>query len=378
VSEYARSRHVEHPVVFQVSARMAWEDPERSGLTAVWEYIRSTVTGGLHFLYKMESLVSTAAHVLDRLDEAIATEAMALSEDKAELERIENHLRRGRESSLRDVEVLKGRLIASYAKLAGDVTAEFEAGLGLVGLFKNTLQGLLTRKNVFKAWLDELHGTFNERFSTSVDAISREAAGHIADNIVFIVESLLDELRGSRSCPVRKGLDLSESTRRRLKVVDDVIANVLALLSGDTLSDRLRPQGLQKIGDQAMMGGFITAVGAIITATAHAVVFDVTGGIFTTLGALLAINTLAFKRRSVVARFREGFEQGRVRFEEELGEKLISQVGLIYADLESAFRPFFANIAEREERVNGLQDQSLVIRRALAVKLKRVEEMRKE
>jgi hypothetical protein len=153
---------------------------------------------------------------------------------------------------------------------------------------------------------------------------------------------------------------------------------VLGLLSDDTLNDRLRPQGLRKIGDQAMVGGFITAIGAIIAATAHAVVFDVTGGIFTTLGALLAINTLVFKRRSVIARFREGFEQGRVKFEQELSEKLVSQVGLIYADLESAFRPFFANIAEREERVGALQDQSLVIRRALAVKLKRVEEMRRE
>jgi len=366
VAEYASERGLADPRIFQVSAKLAREGKPGSGMEDVWAFITSTVTGGRHYLLKMESLIQTGLLVLDGVQTDLRAHAEALDRDRAERETITRYMARSKEYSLRDVELLKAKLVEAYQRNAVATVQEFREGLSIGSLVRTSLGGVFKKRKPLNDWLESLAATFSQRFSREVEAVSQEAAGRITENISQVMETLLEELKSTRK---PQGLRVSGITSKRLAVINTCIDNVLTMLRDESLSGRLRPTGLERMGEHAMVGGFLTAVGAIIAATVHTVFFDVTGGILTTLGALLAINTLAFKRRGIIRRFEQGFADGRDKFESELAEKLSSQIEVIYADLELAFQPFYENIREREERLDNLSAKSATLRMALDAEL---------
>ncbi len=372
VAEYARLRGMGAPRLFLVSAKKSRQDPEAGGVGELWRYIHDTVTGGRHYLLKMESVISTAETVLNSLESALDAFGCELDSDKAEEKAIREFLAQARERAAADVADLRTRLVETYAHLSGQTCREFEEGLAVANLARNSLAGVLGRKNSLKEWLAGLHMRFNQCFAKQAESISREAAARMSLNLASGVEILLGRLRQTARRDARS-IGPESLAEQRLHVADEVLAKVFALLELEALNERLQPDRIKKIGDQTMAGGFLTALGAIIAASAHVVVFDVTGGVFSTLGALLAINTLVFRRRGIVRAFAKGFDQGRVRLEEELSAKLDSRLEDIFLELEQAFTPFFENIARREQRLAALRAEAVRLRRDLRRELEAAE-----
>jgi len=353
VGELARERGMEEPRIFAVSAKKSLDGGRDEGLEALKSFIEETVTGGRHYRLKLESLLGTAREILAGLDRELASEAGLLEEDRKEGRAIEEALVRGREAARSEMELLKARLLEAYDRLSGHTVESFEEGLSVLGMLKNTFRNLIGRKNPLKRWVEDLHRDFEESFTKEVERLAGETAGRVTQHLSRLMESLMDQLRRSR--PGKIGL--ASLARERLDVLDEVTRQVLSLLSGRTLSERMRPEGLHRLGDRALVGGFLTAVGALIAASAHAVAFDVTGGVFATLGALLAIHTVVFRRGAVVRGFRQGYAQGREQLDRDLDSRLDSQVELIFDDLRRAFDPFFKNLEERGASLEGLRSR---------------------
>jgi GTPase SAR1 family protein len=353
VEELARQNGMDDPRVFEVSAKRALEGAPDSGIGEVWTTIRETVTGGRHYLLKMESLLNTASSALEKIAADLGRLQEIVESDRSEAARIESSLDSGKESALREIDVLKARLLQAYIRVAEETVDEFESGLAVPSLIKNSLKGVFSRRNTLKDWLDDLIRRFNDTLSRKADQVGRETSEVIAERIAGTAGELLEVLR--RGGQEQSRLNVASMARKRFNVVDEVMRRLSGMLQSDELGDRIRPRGLGKMGDQALLGGFITLVGAVIAGATHAAIFDVTGGIVTTAGALLALNTIVFKRRSAIRRFREGLAEGRMSFEKELEARLTDQVDLLFSELNEAFSPFFENIDQRGRELEKLR-----------------------
>ena len=365
VEKHAKELGMDAPVIFTVSAKLSQTYLDKSGIPAVWDYIKNTVTGGNTFRLKLESLLGTGLDVLARANEHMDGEAQALAQAKAESERIEAQLTRGRDNTARDLDILRSRLMDAYDAAMRDACQEFEQGLGLFSLLKNTFKGFLSRKNPFKTLVEEINRSFAERFQARVEEISQETGRHVAENLVHFLDRLLEELKEATAARP-ESLSATSVAQERLRVINDAARNVLALMSEETLAGRIQPGSIKSLGDQTVLGGFMTALGAIIAGATHAVVFDVTGGVISTLGALLAINTLALRRRSVLRRFRASYEEGRTRLDAELTEKLAAQLDSVFREIRGAFAPFFTGIQDMEAKLGRLQAQAETLRADLS------------
>ena len=373
VHELAAARGVEKPAVFVVSAKRAMAGLEDNGVDDVWAFIRSTVTGGMHYRYKMESLLTTALALLDKINEEISLQTKTLKTDQTERGRIEKFLGRAKTNTARGVEMLQNSLIEAYNKHTRSAIETFEDGLALPRLFVSSFRGAFKKQNAFSAWVEDLHKIFTEQFNREAELLGREGAAHLSDNIAHFMSVLLDDLKDSRSAvsmDARRSFDSRNA--QRVEAIDEAIANLFGLLGETTLREKIRPEGLRKIGDQAVISMFITTVGGILAASTHLVIFDITGGVFATIGALLAVHTLVFKRRTIIKRFREGFEQGRVALETQLRERLAAQVESLFVELYNAFSPFFDNIAERETNLRDLEQRSTELVQTLELERERV------
>jgi GTPase SAR1 family protein len=378
VAELARERGINDPLVFPVSAKLALEGRiQDSGLDALWEHIRATVTGGRHYALKMESLLGTAEAILHNARKALEDQAVALKQDKAEQERIEERLQRAKGAADREMQALQARLLLAYDKEAALAIEEFETRLSLLNLVKNSFLGLVRRKNAFKDGVEEINKHFAQQLALKAESLAREGARGVVAAIAESMRALLEDMRGGRAASTfsEHSLNVPAIAGRRLEVMDEVIARLDTLLKDNDIEEQLAPQVLRSIGDRTVMGGFLTAVGAVIAGATHIVVFDVTGGIFATLGALLAINTLAFKRGGIIKTFKKSFAQGRERFEEQLAELLPSRTRVIFEDLRQVFAPYFANIIERGQTLNRLVDRRETIERALTQEQARLQEL---
>jgi hypothetical protein len=266
--------------------------------------------------------------------------------------------------------------VEAYTRLSGDTVEEFREGLSLGRLLGHSMGGFFRRGNPLKDWVEGLTSDFNTRLSAEVEKIARDEAARVTDSLSRLMQGLAEDLGRNAQSP--ESVHIPALSAHRLTAVTESLDNVLDLLRDESLSKRLRPEGLSRIGDQAVMGGFLTAVGAVIATSASAAVFDVTGGIFSTIGALLAINTLVFRRTSVIRRFKGGFDQGREQFEAELQERLSEQMQRIHADIGQAFAPFFNHLQEQEAQLTGLTGRAGSVAASLASEQRDLEELEKE
>ena len=371
VRELAKQRGIADPVLFQVSAKLQLDGQPGSGFDGLWEYLRANVTGGRQYLLKMESLLTTGATLLAGVETALGQHAEALQGDRSEEARIRRGLVRGQDRALRETELLKSRLAQAYQRLADDTVARLSDALSLGSLVRASAAGLFGKSVPLKDLADTLLNDFDRRLGQEVEAISREESRAIATNLTDLLTDLAEDLKNARPAHV----NVSGLARERQTVIDRSLENVLALLRDASLAERLRPSGLARMGDQTVVGGFLTAAGAVIAATTSAVAFDVTGGLLASVGALIAFNTLALRRRSVVARFREGLEDGGQRFQAELEERLAGQVEAMVADIRGAFAPFFDSLEEREAQLAGLRAQADEVGAALDRQQRRLDDL---
>lgn len=377
VAEYAQSRGLQSPVIFQVSAKRALEGrPESgqaSGMDKVWDYIRETVTGGKHYRFKMESLLGSASTILEMLDAELKRQVETLRIDQNERGRIEKFLERAQISTQRGVESLQQRLLNAYDTHTAEAYESFEDGLSVPRLVVNSLRGVFKKRSSFSAWVEELHKDFAETFNREAELLGREGAAELTDSVTNAMSMLLETLKDSKAAvtlDARRSLAAGDA--RRGEAIDASLANLFALLGDNALREKIRPEGLRKIGDHAVLSMFITTVGGILATSTKMIVFDITGGVFAAIGALLAVHTLAFKRRTILKRFREGFEQGRDALDAQLSERLAAQVQKLFQELHNAFQPFFENIAERETKLAELQTRAKEIAEALEREKERV------
>jgi GTPase Era involved in 16S rRNA processing len=217
VEELARQNGMEDPRVFEVSAKLALEGVPDSGIDEVWSAIRETVTGGRHYLLKMESLLNTAASALERIAADLVRLREVVESDRSEAARIESSLGSGKESALREIDVLKARLLQAYIRVAEETVDEFEAGLAVPSLIKNSLKGVFSRRNTLKEWLDDLIRRFNDTLSRKADQVGRETSEVIAERIAGTAGELLEVLRrsGQEQSPAERRLDGQEALQRR-------------------------------------------------------------------------------------------------------------------------------------------------------------------
>ncbi|GAB7080328.1 dynamin family protein [Megalodesulfovibrio paquesii] len=364
VAEYANARGMAEPAIFAVSARRAQDDPEGSGMAALLAFIRAHVTGGRRAREKMASCITTGLTVLDLVDGSLTSQAELLRHDRREETIIKDYLELARKSCLSDVEWIRTRTSEAYARHAASLARDFEDGLSLIQMLRMTAYSIAGKKEKMQQWLDGIFASFKQKLDADVEAVSAQGAARLRESVAKVMETLASQLRAEAAARSREAA-MTTMTRTRLESLDQAREQVLALLGDAALDERLAPRTLQSMGEQAVAGGLITAMGAVIAAATHAAVIDVTGGLISLAGAVLALNILAIRRRGSVKKFREALEQGRERLRQEVEDQLTGQLTAIFDDIHLAFAPFFNNLARREDALSLLDARSRDLRLAL-------------
>ncbi|MCB0290242.1 MAG: dynamin family protein [Calditrichaeota bacterium] len=355
VKEYAIQRGISEPKVFCTSAE--WEQngqPERSGFTEMRRFIQETVTGGNPYRLKLESALATSGQAVKKISLSLNERQQQLARDAAMVENIKNRLSTGERQTNFEVASLIDRLVANYDRIRSEVVLEFEEGLSVLSLFKRSFASLFSKKESVKSWINELQQQFEKRLNTTFEDLANDGAQHFVNGIRQLLQGLIEDLNR-----IRNDQALSEEIFRRIgdqrrEVLEDVRSKVSSLLKNDSFINSLKSDP-GSIAPAAMGGGALAIIGAIIMTTTKLAFMDVTGGVLTGIGMLIAAGMLVFKRGKIKRDFRAGLEKGRRQFESELREKLTGKLRIIYEDIDRSFLGFYDFVEQEQKRLAPLE-----------------------
>ncbi|MCP3953782.1 MAG: hypothetical protein GY697_16420 [Desulfobacterales bacterium] len=366
VKEYAVAHGIADPVIFQASARRELAGEPESGFTQIREFIRETVTGGRHFYLKLRSVMDTGEQVLKRVYDALQQLRKQLDADKQVAEKMELLLFEGRAVTTADIHTAVDRLLVQYDTLTDDLKEEFEAGLSMPVLFRRAFSSVFSGKKSIKAWMAQLQEKFSIRLTRSFEDLSAESARQFLVSLNTLLEDIhraLADIEDSRSLETARVVDLGG---QREEVIFDIKRKVGDLAATDFFA-KIMESKPQNMPSTLMGGSALTVIGAILLSASHASFLDITGGVLTGIGLLMAGGVLVVKKGKLLKEFSRGLAAGRQTFEEELERRLAEKFDRIHLDINNSVKPFFDYLTTREEALDPLVDRGRNIHDRLSV-----------
>ncbi len=356
VKEYAIQRNITSPIVFATSAILELEGKENSGFEEVREFIHNTITGGNHLKLKLLSNLDTAEQVIKKSKISLDKHKEQLDKDAEFVEKIKTRLASGEKHSTFEIKSLVDRLVANYDRIANDVKEEFEEGLSVFSLFKRTFGAFFNKDSSIKNWINDLQNNFEKRLKGTFEEIADDGAKHFLDGIRQLLQNLIDELGHNERQRIDKEELYLKIGEERGKVIHDVKLKVTDLLSNDSFTEFMNSNPAS-LAPTAMGGGLLAIIGTIILSTTQVAFLDITGGILTGAGLLIAGGVLLFKKGKIIKQFKHGLDAGKGKFETELTEKLNGKLNLIYKDINRSFIPFYEFTENEREKIIPLLEE---------------------
>jgi GTPase SAR1 family protein len=372
VEEYAAEHGIEAPKIFITSAKWEQEHNPRSGFEEIRVFIRETVTGGRHFYLKLSSVLDSAEQVLRKVYEALKLLLKELELDKLLTGKIEQRLVAGKDNTQKDIHYLVDRLLEQYDRTVEQVKADFEDGFSILTLFKRALRSTFTRNKPIKAWLDGLQTQFEEALITSFEDIAREGAIHFTATLRDLNDSIAEELGNAENYRSNIEGRVIDFGHKREEVITDIRNKVKEMAQTDFKTETLAANPAH-MSSQLISGSALTLVGALLLMT-HVTLLDITGGILTGLGILIAGGVLVVKKNKIMSEFNRTLAEARKRLKEELTAKLTAKFDLVHANIRRSVEPFFNYVSDREQKIGPLMAQGEDIQKRILDLTKRISE----
>ncbi|MFZ1289297.1 MAG: dynamin family protein [Melioribacteraceae bacterium] len=361
VKEYAIKRGINSPLVFTTSAILEIEGKDNSGFDEIRNFIQNTITGGKHLKLKLESILDTSDQVILKSNTSLDQLNITLEKDLAFAVKIKLRLETGEKHSTYEIKSLVDRLTSNYDKISYEVKNEFEEGLSIVSLFKRTFGAFFNKESSIQNWIKELQKRFENKLHDSFEEIADDGAKHFLNGIRQLLQTLIDELELKEQHKIKKDELYIKIGEERSEVIRDVKTKVTDLLANDSFTTFLNSNPLN-LAPTALGGGLLTIIGAIILSTTQIAFLDITGGILTGAGLLIAGGVLIFKKSKIIKQFKEGLDSGKSKFESELIAKLNSKLSLIYEDINRSFIPFYEYTESEKQRLQPLFEKIKLVK----------------
>ncbi len=324
VTQYARERQVENPIVFTLSAKRELEGMPESGFSEFRNYLQGVIACGEVWRMKVEGSYQTLRSVMTKLLSHLRREKAAIDEERAFYQglfrTVEAHETTANSLKLAIVE----KLSATYDSLAKQSEDEFAKGLRVGKLIKRAIPFL--RDKDTRTWLQDLKARFERsaRKEIQIEAVGVskdlfEGMRTMMEELAKSVAGRQERLRENALFPQAAGhLAMLEQLRSKLgfiRIDDKVLRGKVA--------------ETKDVRTLALAGSGLAGLGIIIAALSPILWLDVTGGIFLGAGILLVAVGLLWRRSSVLRDFRQKLGDSR----QEFHDRLDSEFGEIFDGL---------------------------------------------
>ena len=350
VRDHAMSKGIAVPNVFSVSAKLEQEgDKEGSGFVPLRRFIDDEILGGKAPLLKIENNRSTLLNITERIDEGIQTRTLQFESDQVFRDDIHNTLQKHEGKSARQVDNLIGSLIAEYDKVTKPRLLELKSGLTFGQMLSKSFKSAFGMQAGPKAWLTGLLNGLENDLNLRLRDKLNIGVVDIADSIQEMGNVVDLKIRNSTTILKDDNEFFGQIATRRINILKDLQSSFAKFLNQtDNFYDESMAHESGRIGGHVAAASGITAVGVILAAVSNVMLVDITGGVLTALGLIVAGVTLGLRRKKIINSFQAEIDKGKLLFEEEISEKLKLYIASIKDKINSNFEKFDIHLSQEK------------------------------
>ncbi|HMS98572.1 MAG TPA: dynamin family protein [Saprospiraceae bacterium] len=357
VVDHAQKKGLSFPHVFAVSAKQELEgDKQHSGFEALRLYISENITGGKAPYLKLANSTNTAQRITDTINHALQLRSQQFELDRDFREDIRETLANQEKKTQYQVGVLAENLLATYDKITLKKSEELGDGLSFVNVLKRSFSSLFGTESGLKDWLNQQSKDFELQLNTQLRDKLHAGITDVADNIQLMGKLVDAKIKTNKTVLEDTDDIFADIAERRANVLKDLQQSFSQFMNkSENFYDETLLKESGKMTPNLAAGGGMAVIGVMITALVNGAVFDITGGILTTVGLIFAGVTLGLNKSKIVKRFKEEVTKGRIKMEEEVRSTLNDYTTRIKNRIEDNFRAFDQHLANEEENLGKMK-----------------------
>ncbi len=359
VRDQAIAKGVNDPTVFAVSALEEQAGKtEESGFAELFAYVRKNITGGRAAGLKVANSLDSAGHMLDRVANGLEEREQAFEADTAFRVEVGETLARHEQQANRQIEILSENLLGAYDRSTGERERELASGLSFGRLIKRAIAGLFSSEAGTKDWLDDFAKSMQNELTQELSTRLKSGVDDLAESLQNMTQTVHLMVQQKALQLPSDGVFFSEVADKRAAILLELQEAFERFISqSESFEGRQIFADRKGLGTNLLTGGGMAVIGAVLAAVTQLAVFDITGGIITTLGLLFAGVTTTVKRRKILQEYRVEVAKGRARLKEEVEAKLREYAEMIRKRIESHFTQLDAHLAQEGEVVHALSER---------------------
>lgn len=356
VKKQALQKGIKDPKIFSVSAKQEIEGKvDQSGFLDLRSYIKSNITGGQAPVLKLQNNIETSLGISSRIKEGLKLREQQLRADQSFREDVTQSLNQQEKRSGNQVELLVENLIAGYDRTTLKAERELNAGLSFWTLAKRSFMSVFSKQVSITDWLNELAETLEKDLQFDLQSRLQSGVVDLAEQVQQMAKIIDLKLRSSETILKNNHEIFGDIADRRSNILRDLQAQFTQFMgkAENFLAPELFGAGNQ-ISPQIATGSGIAVIGVLLTTLTQGVVFDVTGGILTTIGVIFAGASASVKRKKIIKAYQSEIEKGRQSLQTNLDQKLKSYIKHLKTKIDANFLDFDDLLEQENKQVHTL------------------------
>lgn len=359
LKDFAQQKGITEPRIFALSAKEELSgDSANSGFEALRVYIRQHITGGKAPLLKLTNNVHTAIHIHQKIGTGLQDRNKQLEADRHFRQDIHQTLDEQEARSFKQVDLFVENLLASFDQTVRQKTGELQQGLSFPSLLRRSFSAIFSSKSSVREWLDQLIRSLEAELTESLGQRLQTGVIDLADSIQQMAKLIDLKIRNSETILRNDHAVFSDIAERRLRVLEELQAAFASFIhkTDSFFDDNLFPEK-QAISPNIATGSGLAAIGIILAAVTQGMVFDITGGVLTTIGLLFAGVSSSIKRKKIMQSFSAELDKGRNRIQQTVDQKLKSYIHHLKNRIDHNFDAFDQMLAKEDTQLKALEQQ---------------------
>lgn len=356
VHENAIKKGIENPNVFAVSAKMELDGYVKlSGFKEIRAYIEENIIDGKAPYLKIANNINTSFAINEKIAHSIGLRAQQWNYDQEFRNEIRETLDNQESKTQNQINNLIENLLASYDRITGEKEKELAVGLGFVTVIKRSFGSMFGSQQNLKDWLVQQAKDFEQKLNSSLKEKLTNGIIDVADNIQTMGKLVHAKIKDSKTILEDSDEIFADIAEKRANVLMDLQKSFTNFLNeSENFYDENFASESGNVVPNLATGSGIAVVGVIIATITQGAIFDITGGILTTIGVLFAGVTLGLKKKKILKGFSGEIEKGRKKLEWEVSEKLTDYTKRIKGKIDNNFYQLDLLLSHEEKVLKDL------------------------
>jgi GTPase Era involved in 16S rRNA processing len=352
----AIKKGIEDPKVFAVSAKMELDGyVKQSGFIEIRKYIQENIINGKAPFLKIANNINTSFTINEKIAFSIGLREQQWKYDQEFRNEIKETLENQETKTNNQINILIENLIATYDRITSAKEKELAAGLGIITVLKRSFGSIFGSQDNLKDWLIQQAKDFEYKLNSSLKDKLNNGIIDVADNIQTMGKLVHAKIKDSKTILEDSDEIFADIAEKRANVLMDLQKSFNNFLNdAENFYDENFVSESGNVAPNLATGSGIAVVGVIIATITQGAIFDITGGILTTIGVLFAGVTLGLKKKKILKGFEQEILKGRKKLEWEVREKLTDYTKRIKEKIDNNFFQLDLLLSHEEKVLKGL------------------------